>query len=263
MKALIRRALLPGLTLSLLAGTAAAGERIFTFDAANFTPGQVIDNAFWPLMPGAVFVYYTESDGACVVNEIRVPGTTKDDFVAPYDDIVAWNVEDREWEDEECTGDYVLFEDTVDWFVPDNAGNIWYFGEDTTAYDHDDECPSDAGAWEAGLDGAEPGVVMPAAPVIGTWYQQEYFADEAEDRAKVLRIDAEVSTELGTYAGCQRTKEYSPIAPGTVEHKNYCPEGGGLVLIDELSGGKTVRVELIGSSRPPGDYATEGVCEAE
>jgi len=35
------------------------------------------------------------------------------------------------------------------------------------------------------------------------------------------------------------------VEPGAVEHKYYCPYVG-LVLINELSGGPTVRVELVG-----------------
>jgi hypothetical protein len=250
-----------GLVLVLLAtagGPAAAGELRFAFDPANFKPAQAIDNKYWPLMPGSVFVYQ-EGDG-CAINEVRVTGSTKDDFAPPYDSIKAWEVEDRAWVDEECTGDYALVERTTDWYAQDNDGNVWYLGEDTVAWDHEDECPSKAGSWEAGTDGAIAGVIMPGHPVIGTWYQQEFLEGEAEDRSKVLRLNAKVSIGLGTYAGCLRTKEYSPLSPGAVEHKNYCPEGGGLLRVDELSGGRTVHEELIGDSLPAGNFATDGTC---
>jgi hypothetical protein len=250
------------LALALLVatcGTAMAGERIFEFDPASFTAGQVINNAYWPLTPGSVFVYTAESNDGCIVNELRVTGATKSDFAPPYDSIVAWTVEDREWGDEECAGNYALLEDTTDWFAQDDDGNVWYFGEDTTAWDKD-ECPSTTGTWIAGDEGAASGVVMPAVPIIGTWYQQELLEGVAEDRAKVLRLNAEVSIDLGTYARCLRTKEYTPLVRGDIEQKNYCPEGGGLLAIDELSGGKTLHVQFIGDTRPPGTYAATGVC---
>ena len=252
-----------GLALALLAidaRPALAGELVFEFDPANFTPGDVIDNPYLPLVPGSVFVYSAESTDGCAVNEIRVTGATKDDFAAPYESIVAWHVEDREWLDEECSGNYALTEQTTDFFAQDEDGNIWYFGEETVAWDHEDECPSTGGAWEAGSEGASAGVVLPGDPIVGTWYQQEFFEGEAEDRAKVLKLNATVSIGLGTFTGCLQTKEYSPLSPGAVEHKNYCPVGGGLLLIDELSGGKTVHVELIGSTRPAGRFARRGVC---
>jgi len=259
----IRSPLTLGLALSMLAAVgepAAAGELEFAFDPANFTPAAAINNQYWPLIAGSVFVYSSESTDGCAVNELRVTGNTKDDFDAPYESIVAWEVEDREWLDEDCTGNYALTERTTDWYAQDQNENIWYFGEDTVAWDHEDECPSSGGAWQAGHDGAIAGVVLPGDPIIGSWYQQELFEGEAEDRAKVLRLNAKVSIGLGTYVGCLRTKEYSPLSPGAVEHKNYCPAGGGLLLINELSGGKTVHVELIGNALPAGNFATDGVC---
>ena len=252
-----------GLGLTMLvatSGSASAKEVEFTFRPAKFTPGAAIDNPYFPLIAGTVLVYAAESVDGCEVNELRVTGNTKDDFGAPYTSVVAWEVEDRAWFAEGCAGEYALVEQTLDWYGQDRPGNVWYFGEDTVAWDHADECPSNEGSWEAGRDGALAGVVMPRNPIIGSWYKQEFFEGEAEDRAKVLRLNANVSIGLGTYAGCLRTKEYTPLAPGEVEQKNYCPEGGGLLLVNELHGGKTLHVEFIGSSRPAGTYATTGVC---
>ena len=74
--------------------------------------------------------------------------------------------------------------------------------------------------------------------------QQEYFEGEAEDMGKVLRLNASVSIDYGDYEDCLKTKEWTPLDPGTVEHKYYAPEVG-LVYIEELKE-KTVEVELIG-----------------
>lgn len=241
------------------AGQAAAGMLEIEFDAADFTPGTLITNPYWPLIPGTSFVYFAESEDGCAVNQVTVTGNTKSDFANEYATIVAWEVEDREWLDEECSGEYLLMEETVDWYAQDNFGNIWYFGEDTVAYDDDEECPSSAGSFEAGSDGAQAGIVVLADPSPGDSYQQEQLEGEAEDHAKVLRLDAPVSIELGEYAGCMKTKEWTPLERGSIEHKYYCPEGGGLMLIEELKG-KTVVVELIGDTLPEGDFAAEGVC---
>ena len=54
--------------------------------------------------------------------------------------------------DEVRDADGELVEDTFDWYAQDAAGNVWYFGEDTTAYDGDET--STEGSWEAGVDGA-------------------------------------------------------------------------------------------------------------
>src|SRR6185295_16967018 len=106
---------------------------------------------------------------------------------------------------------------------------------------------------------AEAGIVMLATPSVGIAYRQEFAAGVAQDRAKVLRLNARVSTEVGDYVNCLKTKEWSPLELGVVEHKFYCPQGGGLVLIEELKT-KTVRTELTGDTLPSGTYATAGVC---
>ena len=67
-------------------------------------------------------------------------------------------------------------------------------------------------------------------------------AGEAEDMAKVLKLNAEVSVPYGDFDSCLKTKEWNPLESGN-EHKYYAP-GVGLVLIEELKGGHK-RVELI------------------
>ena len=77
----------------------------------------------------------------------------------------------------------------------------------------------------------------------------------------MLRTDARVSIEFGEFAGCLKTEEWSPLERGSIEHKNYCPAAGGLMLIEALKG-RTVRVEFVGTTRPPGTYASTGTCDA-
>jgi len=60
---------------------------------------------------------------------------------------------------------------------------------------------------------------------------------------KVLRLNVNVSIDYDDYEGCLKTKEWTPLGPGVVEHKYYAP-GVGLVFIEELKE-KTVEVELI------------------
>jgi len=75
-----------------------------------------------------------------------------------------------------------LLEDTYDWYAQDVDGNVWYFGEDSKAYE--DGKVDTSGSWEGGVDGAQPGVAMEASPVVGDQYRQEYYAGEAEDMPK-------------------------------------------------------------------------------
>ncbi len=240
--------------LALASASAGAANLEVEFDADNFSNPTLITNPYWPLIPGSAFVYYAEGEDGCEVSRTTVLASTKDDFEGEYaeNDFEALEVADLEWLAEECDGEYVLIEETIDWYAQDDDGNVWYLGEDTTAYDDEDECPTDSGSWEAGSDiadvgsNAEAGIIMLAEPQKGLAYLQEYYEDEAEDMAQVKQTDAPVDIELGSYEGCIKTKEWTPLEPGNVEHKYYCPPEG-LVLINELKG-KTKRVELVGDS---------------
>src|SRR4051794_25515163 len=70
-------------------------------------------------------------------------------------------------------GDVV--EDTLDWYAQDAQGNIWYFGEATTEYGPGGESSTE-GSWQAGIDGAQPGIVVLGDPVPGDEYREEYLA---------------------------------------------------------------------------------------
>jgi hypothetical protein len=247
-------ALISGVILALSSAAAYAASLDVEFDADDFSNPTLITNPYWPLIPGSAFVYYAEGEDGCEVSRTTVLASTKDDFQGDYSEnnFEALEVSDQEWLSEECDGEYALIEETIDWYAQDDFGNVWYLGEDTTAYDDEEECPTDSGSWEAGSDvadvgsDAEAGIIMLAEPQKGLAYQQEYYEDEAEDMAQVKRTDAKVDIELGSYEGCLKTKEWTPLERGQVEHKFYCPPDG-LVLINELQG-KTLRVELVGDS---------------
>src|SRR5687767_15872468 len=110
-------------------------------------------------------------------------------------------VDHREWEGEK------LIERTYDWFAQDNKGTVWYLGEDTKEYE-DGKVVSTKGSWEAGVDGAQAGIVMPGEPEVGAAYRQEYYAGEAEDAAKILSLDERVEVPAGSFTGVLLTKDF-------------------------------------------------------
>jgi hypothetical protein len=208
------------------------------FDPDNFHNPLIIDNPYFPLEPGTIFVYEPRPNEDNVINTITVTYQTKE--ILGVDCIVVYDVEEV---------DGVVTEETYDWYAQDDDGNIWYFGEDTKECLCDDDCESPecidtTGSWIAGEGGALPGyLILAPEPKHGVCYQQE-FAEDAQDRAKVLRLNAKVTLQTGeSFEDCLKTKEWTPLSPGEIEQKYYAP-GVGLVLIKELKG-KTVRVELI------------------
>ena len=246
------------LVFGLAGSTAYAGGSLEpVFDPANFpSPPNLndIDNPYWPLVPGTTFTYRSVADDECQVNDVTVT-----DVTPVIDGIVTREVHDQVFEDDNCDGSRdFLSEDTLDRYAQDNDGNVWYLGEDTAEYcdrSQPNMVCSTEGSWTAGVEGAEPGYVMLADPTTpGLSYPQEYLEGEAEDMAKILRTDAPVSLvfdnqlDQDEYPSCLKTKEWSPLEHGAIEHKYYYP-GVGLVLINELQGG-TVRTELVGISGP-------------
>ncbi|MET1008800.1 MAG: hypothetical protein ABWY96_01940, partial [Gaiellaceae bacterium] len=129
-----------------------------------------------------------------------------------------------------------------DWYAQDTWGNVWYLGEDTKEFE-DGKVVSAEGSWEAGVDGAEAGVVVPASPEIGLAYRQEYYEGEAEDAGEILSLDEQVEVPFGAFEDVVMTKDTTPLEPDVLEHKFYAT-GVGPVLAISLSGGGS-REELI------------------
>ena len=193
-------------------------------DPADFV--EVVDNPYWPLTPGTTF----EFGGA---EQIKVEVTSERRVVMGVSTVV---VRDRVFEDGQ------ILEDTSDWYAQDRAGNVWYFGEATLSFE-DDPAGDPAGSWEAGVDGAQPGVVMLADPMGGDVYRQEFYADEAEDLALVRHLEDGVKVPAGTYDDVLVTEEWSPLEPNVIELKYYA-RGVGVVAERQIFGGKDV-IELV------------------
>ena len=203
------------------------GSEPVTLEPSNFT--TKIDNPYFPLAPGSRWVF---REGAQRV-EITVTNATK-----KIEGITTRVVRDV------VTEDGKLVEDTHDWYAQDSAGNVWYMGEATTEYQNGKPKTTE-GSWEAGVDGAQPGIIMPAEPRTGLAYRQEYYKGHAEDRAKVITLDAQVKVPYGRFDDALETEDTAPLGNGSVEHKYYA-RGAGLVLAVG-SGGE--REELVSFRR--------------
>jgi hypothetical protein len=192
-----------------------------------------IDNPYWPMRPGSRWVYRErDGEGGAQRVVVTVTGRTKR---------IANGVEARVVRDVVSEGGEPI-EITDDWYAQDADGNVWYLGEKTAEYEGG-RVVSTAGAWEAGVDGAQPGVIMPADPRPGMAYRQEYYAGEAEDEAEVLSVNEQVQVPFGHFTGVVLTKDLVPLEPRVLEYKLYA-RGVGPVLAIGVSGGSG-REELI------------------
>jgi hypothetical protein len=211
------------------------GSERVKLDPADFTTR--IDNPYWPMTPGSRWVY-RESGGTGPANRVVVTVTSRTKRVAAG--IVARVVHDR------VTQAGRLVEDTQDWYAQDADGNVWYLGEATKEYE-DGKVSSWMGSWEAGVDGAQAGVIMPARPRVGMTYRQEYRAGEAEDRGRVLSLGERARVPAGTFEGVLKTRDWTPLEPGTVEHKFYARGTGPILALDVSAG--SGREELVRFTR--------------
>lgn len=220
------------------------------FNPANFSNPLKIDNPYLPFVPGTVFVYRSDTPDGCEETRVTVTNDIKNIAAG----VTARPVHDVVSSGATCAGPLTLIEDTFDWYAQDNAGNVWYLGEDTKECG-ENGCVQGEGSWEAGADVSNEGtlgvagIIMLAHPRNGDQYQQEFYKDHAEDVAGIIGTDIDVTLsrpdarQPQVFHHCLTTKERSTLEPASTAHKFYCPKIG-LVAEEDLSRGR-VRAELI------------------
>jgi hypothetical protein len=200
------------------------GDDPVTLDPATFS--TTIDNPYWPMTPGTRWTYReTGPDGDELTVVVVVTFDTRK---------IANGIEARVVRDTVYLGDQII-EDTFDWYAQDADGAIWYLGEDTAEFENGQISSTD-GSFEAGVDGALPGIVIPADPQPGMQYRQEFYAGQAEDNGAILALDELVEVPAGVYRGALMTRDTNNLEPDVEELKFYAP-GVGVVLTLDIAGG--------------------------
>ena len=188
-------------------------------DSATFVEG--ITNPYLPFPVGATWTFEGDTDEGHERVEVVVLSDTK-----VIQGVTATVVQDQGFLDD------VLSEDTDDWYAQDTEGNVWYLGEDTCEFENGN-CVDDEGAWEWGVDGALPGIVMLADPAVdGQPYYQEYDVGNAEDAGEVVAVGLSADTPAGSWTDCIQTRDFSTLDPEAEEFKTFC-SGVGQVLTEE------------------------------
>jgi hypothetical protein len=193
-----------------------------------------VDNPWFPLTPGTRYVYTGVKDDKPSRDVVTVSRRTK-----TIDGVPCAVVQDRLF-----LGGR-LRERTTDWYSQDMRGNVWYFGENTAELDASGRVTSTEGTWRAGVDGARAGIYMPADPRLGQSGRQEYYKGHAEDHFRVIGLFA-IVVPPGT-KNALLTKEWTPLEPGTLDHKLYV-RGIGTVL-EQSQKGPNERNELVSITR--------------
>jgi hypothetical protein len=211
------------------------------FAVAAFSDPSTIDNPQLPFAPGTTWTYEGETEDG--TERVVVEALDETRMVRGISCRV---VRDRAFLDN------VLVEDTHDFFAQDDAGNVWYMGEEVDNYAYGTNGAlleiTHEGAWEAGKDVAgvgkiaQPGFAMKVSPQLGDVYHQEYYLGEAEDIAEVVALDVQVNLSDGASHTCLQTRDFSSLDPQANERKYYAPNLG---LVLEETVGSAARLELI------------------
>lgn len=192
-------------------------------DSANFV--STVDNPYFLLKPGTIYIYEGKTELGNEHVEVTVSSEPKVIAGVTYAALTDVVMVDGQLE-----------EGTVDWYAQDKQGNVWYFGEDTKEY-KDGKVTGTQGTWEASVNGAKPGIIMKANPVVGDTYRQEYYKGEAEDMATVLSLADSAAVPVGSYSDKLVTNEWSALDnPPVFEHKYYA-KGVGEILTQGFEGG--------------------------
>jgi hypothetical protein len=228
----------PSPATSLPATTAGGtGAVIDPGDGGTYAPqvdpdefSAVVDNPWFPLHPGERWVYdSTSSDGDQQITIEVLAG------VRAVMGVPAIQVHDV------VTEGGAVVEDTLDYYSQRADGSVWYFGEATTAYDQGKA--STTGSWEAGIDGALPGMIMPADPApSGRGYRQEYYAGKAEDMGRIIDTAGRADVPAGHFDGLVVTRDWSPLEPDVIEQKSYARGVGVVQEVTTRGGDEVVRL---------------------
>lgn len=218
----------------LLLGSLSMAQDDYTvdIDPANFV--AVIDNPYFPRIPGMRWVYEGETADGLERNEIEILTDTRSVM-----GVQVTIMRDTVYVDGE------LVEDTLDWFAQDSDGNVWYFGEDVKNYENGQLADTE-GSWEAGVDGALPGIVMFGDPSahIGETYRQEYYPGEAEDMGQLLTATAQTVVPYGEFENIVLTYDFTPLEIDAHEIKYFAEGIGEVKSLDLVTGAESVLLEF-------------------
>jgi hypothetical protein len=198
-----------------------------TLEAALCDPDLVTftlesTNPYYPLFVGLQTVLEGEEDGEV----IRVERVVLEDT-----EIVA-GVETHVLEHKEFI-DGEIHEIARNYYVEATNGTVCYFGEDVEFYE-DGVLVDVHGSWKVGVDGAKPGIIMPAMPSVGDAYFQENAPGVAIDLGRVSDIG--VSRTIGgvMYDDVVVIQDSNPMEGCDAEEEKVYAPGIGEIVDDVL-----------------------------
>jgi hypothetical protein len=218
------------------------GSEPAKLDPDDFTTD--IDNPYWPMQPGNRWVF-SETDTEGTRERVVITVTDKTKKIA--NGVTARVIRDV------ATEDGTPVEITNDWYAQDNEGNVWYLGESVRNFENGKFADTE-GSFEAGVDGADAGVVMPADPAPGLAFREEYYKGKAEDRAEIVAVgDDQVEVPAGYFRRVLLVRDLVPLEPKVEELKFYAKGVGPVLSVHtDGAGGRASLVSYRVGKQPAG-----------
>ena len=210
---LILKARLVAAWAGFAVSAAQAGE-----NAPTFSHAREITNSFLPLASLQQDLLESKSERV----ERTAKPEVKKSFVIAGQTVEALAVEDKEFTDGKLT------EITLDYFAQDDAGTVYYLGEDVDEYKNG-SISGHNGGWLLGKETQKPGVLLPAHPKVGDKFMSEDVPKITWEKDAVISVGETVAVPAGTYENCLKVKERA--SDGTTEYKYYAP---GIGCIKEV-----------------------------
>ena len=212
---------MPGATKLLgvalcLALSAQTGSWRQSFPTDGLDLRTVGENTFFMLKPGYQLTL-RESGKTPTTLLVTVLNETKN-----VGGIEARVVEERESKGAE------LVEVSRNYFaIDDKTKDVYYLGEDVDMYKNG-KITSHEGSWHHGTAGARLGLFVPGKPAVGLRFYQEQAPGVAMDRVEIVSLIDTLTTPAGTFKGCLKIRESSPLEPLVRDYKTFAP-GIGLI----------------------------------
>ena len=106
------------------------------------------------------------------------------------------------------------------------TNDVYYFGEEVDIYKAG-KIVSHEGAWQAGINGARFGLMMPGTPVPGYKFYQEVAPGIAMDRAEIVSLNETLKTPAGDFKSVLKIVETTPLERGS--EAKYYASGVGIL----------------------------------
>lgn len=203
----------------------------------------VIDNPYLPLWPGTSLVYEGRTEDGLAYIEIKALPETRQVM-----GITATVVQESTYAGEE---ELETVEQIAHWLAQDKAGNVWSLGEAVDNYEESEQ-PDHTGSWEAGVDGALPGIMMYADPAahVGETYYRGYYAGRVEDQAKLVSAGESVTIPYGAFNNVLKIDDFTALDSESQDETFYAAGIGPIQMVDLKTGEAFALIEFTPGAPP-------------